>query len=118
MMLQELLAIAVILGSFEPFCTAKKAPLNTIHSNSVCYNCIQSECPPECPPGFVAREINGGFYSCDQFSLGGSEGKGQYFYQFELVSQFHTLHYKYIGGNQFLYAVFHSSAKVMWTCIL
>ena len=109
-MLQELLAITVILGSFEPFCTAKKAP-NLI-------DIIQSECPPECPPGFVAREINGGFYSCDQFSLGGSEGKGEYFYQFELVIQLHTLHCKYIGGNQFLYAVFHSSAKVIWTCIL
>ena len=71
MMLQLLLAIAVILGSFEPFCTAKKAaPI------------VQPQCPPECPPGFVPRFIdtsNGGFYSCDQFSLGGSEGKEEYF---------------------------------------
>ena len=76
-MLQVLLAFTVIFGSFEPFCTAKKQQLAT---------CAPPVCPPECPPGFVAREINGGFYSCDQFSLGGSEGKGEYFYQFELVS--------------------------------
>ena len=91
-MLQVLLAITVILGLFDPFCTAKLAPGPTFPP---------PVCPPECPPGFVAREINGGCYSCDQFSLGGSEGKGECFYQFELVSQFHTLDCKYIDGNQF-----------------
>ena len=81
MMLQLLLAIAVILVSFEPFCTAKKAaPM------------VQPQCPPECPPGFVARfYADPGFYSCDQFSLGGSEGKDKYFFQLELMSQFYTL---------------------------
>ena len=92
-MLQLLLTITVIFGSFEPFCTAKKQQLATSGPFLP-----PPECPPECPPGFVAREINGGFYSCDQFSLGGSEGKGEYFYQFELVSQFHTLQCKYVFG--------------------
>ena len=69
MMLQVLLAITVIFGSFEPFCTAKKLAIPGPILPP-------PECPPECPPGFLAREINGGFYSCDQFSLGGSEGKG------------------------------------------
>ena len=84
-MLQLLLTITVLLGSFEPFCTAKRA-IDIVQP--------QSECPPECPPGFVARFIdtsNGGFYSCDQFSLGGSEGKDKYFFQLELMSQFYTL---------------------------
>ena len=96
MMLQLLLAIAVILGSFEPFCTGQKAidpgqwtkklapPPGTAPPASVC--------PPECPPGFVAREtIAGGVYSCDQFSLGGSEGKEEYFFKFVLMSQFNIL---------------------------
>ena len=93
-MLQLLLTITVIFGSFEPFCTAQKQQLGILDTSG---QRPPPECPPECPPGFVAREINGGFYSCDQFSLGGSEGKGEYIYQFELVSQFHTLHCKYIG---------------------
>ena len=37
----------------------------------------QSDCPPECPPGFALRTIGNGnppTYSCDKFSLGGSDG--------------------------------------------
>ena len=78
MMLQELLAIAVILGSFEPFCTGHRSISDAREARPP----PSPECPPECPPGFVARFIdtsNGGFYSCDQFSLGGSEGKEEYF---------------------------------------
>ena len=81
MMLQLLLAIAVILGSFEPFCTGQKFTIGgpgLWTKNPAAFGTAPPPapvCPPECPPGFVAREINGGFYSCDQFSLGGSEGK-------------------------------------------
>ena len=37
----------------------------------------QPDCPPECPPGFVPRPTGYGdppTYSCDKFSLGGSDG--------------------------------------------
>ena len=88
MMLQLLLAIAVILGSFEPFCTGQKFTIGgpgLWTKNPAAFGTAPPPapvCPPECPPGFVARFIdtsNGGFYSCDQFSLGGSEGKEKHY---------------------------------------